>query len=297
MFKQKYIIVIRFSMLILAAYIFSPQNVYASMIDNHPTADTFISSGSLNKLQGYNDCIEGFVWEEVEGNDIMSAEESGVNKVRVHLYDYTGTELDVELTDEDGYFIFENLRPGLYNIKIIGTFGYRFNDMEPTTSHDPAREFESVASSSQCSTGESINTAMVLSADPSSLNATAVERIELFIEYQNSEPPAVKVSWTTSIEINLAGFYILRSNTGRHPDAIRINPNMIVGRGTGENIPVSYEYLDYSIRVRPNTVYSYWLSEKEISGSQIDHGPIHEKIIPAEIGGERNELFLPFITK
>jgi len=297
MFKQRYIIVIQFSILILLIHILRYQNVHASTENDQSTASTFISPESLNKLQGYSDCIEGLVWEETEGNNIMSAEEAGVDKVRVHLYDDTGTELDVELTDENGYFIFENLRPGLYNIKIIGKFGYSFNDMEPTTTNDPAQAFESVPSSSQCSADHPINTAMVVSNTPDNSNATAVERIELFIEYQNSEPPAVKVSWTTSIEINLAGFYILRSSTGRHPDAISITPNMIVGRGTGENIPVSYEFLDYGIRVRPNIVYSYWLSEEELSGSHIDHGPIHEKIIPAEMGGERQELFLPFIMK
>jgi len=83
---------------------------------------------------------------------------------------------------------------------------------------------------------------------------------------------------------------ILRSTTGKYEDAIKVNSNIILAKGSGE-----YEYYDTSIIPVENIFYSYWLSETELDGRSSDFGPIHSSIDIAEY--DIHGYFLPLVIK
>ncbi|MBL0389084.1 DUF11 domain-containing protein [Tumebacillus sp. ITR2] len=65
--------------------------------------------------------IGDFVWLDQNENGIQDASESGVNGVKVELYNEAGTKLAETLTGNDfggnpGYFLFPNLDPGKYSL-------------------------------------------------------------------------------------------------------------------------------------------------------------------------------------
>ena len=58
--------------------------------------------------------VGDFAWNDMNGNGLQDADEPGVEGVTVTLLDAEGTELDDTLTDEAGFYQFEELMPGEY---------------------------------------------------------------------------------------------------------------------------------------------------------------------------------------
>ncbi|MFZ1703205.1 MAG: SdrD B-like domain-containing protein, partial [Saprospiraceae bacterium] len=57
------------------------------------------------------------VWKDLNGNGIQEIGEPGIQKVIVRLQDCAGNTLKTALTDADGFYFFDNLLPGNYQIK------------------------------------------------------------------------------------------------------------------------------------------------------------------------------------
>ena len=74
--------------------------------------------------------IGDFVWEDLNENGIQDAGEPGVEGVVVHLMDCQGNILDEMLTDANGYYLFDMLTPGDYNIHFVLPAGYVFTGQD-----------------------------------------------------------------------------------------------------------------------------------------------------------------------
>ncbi|NJL59079.1 MAG: hypothetical protein HC887_04940 [Desulfobacteraceae bacterium] len=72
------------------------------------------SEGGGEPPVGTSCSISNFVWKDSNHNGIQDAGELGVPGVRVNLYAPDGSFLATTVTDENGYYIFDNLMPGTY---------------------------------------------------------------------------------------------------------------------------------------------------------------------------------------
>jgi len=73
-----------------------------------------------------------FVWEDMNGNGIQDASESGLNGIRVVLEDTSGAEIVSIFTstggpqNKPGYYQFGNLAPGIYQIRFVIPLLFKF---------------------------------------------------------------------------------------------------------------------------------------------------------------------------
>ena len=70
--------------------------------------------------------IGDYVWFDMNQNGVQDDGEAGVPGVTVHLTDCQGNVLDTMFTDENGYYLFDNLEPGNYAIHFVLPDGYVF---------------------------------------------------------------------------------------------------------------------------------------------------------------------------
>ena len=65
-------------------------------------------------------CIGDLVYYDCDGDGFFepNAGEYGIRNVRVLLLDYCGRVVDVQYTNSSGRYLFENLEPGCYSIKV-----------------------------------------------------------------------------------------------------------------------------------------------------------------------------------
>ena len=77
--------------------------------DYNPTIDAGISTPQGAGLGNY-------VWFDQNSNGIQDANEQGVGGVTVILYNEAGTPILSAITDQNGYYSFPNLAPGVYSV-------------------------------------------------------------------------------------------------------------------------------------------------------------------------------------
>jgi hypothetical protein len=85
--------------------------------------------------------------------------------------------------------------------------------------------------------------------------------------------PTIVIEWTTSSEIDTAGYNIYRSEVNRNGDE-RVNPELIPA-STDPLVGGEYEFEDQT--VLPGEDYRYYLEEVETNGQINRHGPISVK--------------------
>ncbi|HET6575913.1 MAG TPA: SdrD B-like domain-containing protein, partial [Fimbriiglobus sp.] len=121
-----------------AGYVFTAPDLAPDGKDSDADADgdtdavVLTSGGSdltrdagLYKLAGLGD----FVWDDLNGNGVRNAGETGIAGVGVTLSGTTGTGASVlttATTDADGYYQFGNLVPGSYSVSFKAPTGYVF---------------------------------------------------------------------------------------------------------------------------------------------------------------------------
>jgi hypothetical protein len=83
-----------------------------------------VGCGQGNLPEG-NGAITGRVYFDKNINESCEECECGIEKIQIRLYQDTcaGEELGAVITDEDGYFSFEKLKPGSYCV---------FSDLSPS---------------------------------------------------------------------------------------------------------------------------------------------------------------------
>ncbi|MDW8145714.1 MAG: hypothetical protein RMJ48_05365 [Roseiflexaceae bacterium] len=89
------------------------------------------------------------------------------------------------------------------------------------------------------------------------------------------EGGTLTVRWATVLELNTAGFRLLRSATGRIDDAIVVTPALIRARGSPGG-GATYEWRDPT--AQPDASYTYWLEEVETTGRVNRYGPATARV-------------------
>jgi hypothetical protein len=100
----------------------------------------------------------------------------------------------------------------------------------------------------------------------------------------------VRLSWTTSSEIGVQGFHVLRSATGRREDATQVTQALIAAAGSGAT-GASYSFTDAT--AAPDAAYSYWLQTVSSAGGTEDYGPISYR--PGLAAGTK--IYLPAVRR
>ena len=103
-------------------------------------------------------------------------------------------------------------------------------------------------------------------------------------------PAGVRLDWATATEFDNAGFYILRSSTGQLADAVRL-PGLIPGTGRGTHGGAVYSHVDAD--VQPGQVYTYWLVDVDLDGTET----IHPESAAVTVSAAPKQLFLPVVSR
>jgi hypothetical protein len=75
-----------------------------------------------------------FVWLDVDKDGLQDNDESGVANVQVNLLSTSGTQLSTTKTDNRGYYLFQNLLPGMYQVEFVLPTGYKRSPMDAVAS-------------------------------------------------------------------------------------------------------------------------------------------------------------------
>ncbi len=81
--------------------------------ENKTTVDAGIRPSSAGPAS-----LGDFVWHDINNNGLQDVGEMGIPDVWVGLYDNAGNFLQETITDANGLYLFQNLTPGTYKVKI-----------------------------------------------------------------------------------------------------------------------------------------------------------------------------------
>ncbi|HEU4322944.1 MAG TPA: SdrD B-like domain-containing protein, partial [Roseiflexaceae bacterium] len=269
------------------------------------------------------------VWNDPNNNGLIDAGESGVANVAMQLLDAGGAVVATTQTNAQGYYLFTNLLPGTYSVRIApsnfavggplvdyisstgnggGSGATNPGPYEPGSGggvddNDNGSGTANLAISGITSapttlalggtpTGEPATPGLTdPAADINSdvtidfgvfLNPTAIGLVSFTAVRDGSD---VKLSWTTSVEVDTAGFYLYRSADRTRANAVRITPSLLAARGDGGG--ATYSWTDTA----PLETGYYWLQEVEVEGATQDYGPVAVQ----QPGGSR--ILLPIIRR
>lgn len=79
----------------------------------------------------------------------------------------------------------------------------------------------------------------------------------------------VKVAWTTAMERDTWGYFVLRSTTDNRSDAVKVNAEIVVAKGANGG-GASYSVVDPAGGANNR----YWLQEIEVNGKANEYGPV-----------------------
>ncbi len=99
-----------------------PAYVGSIQVGYRPYAYSDFLGTVLQELAALGD----FVWYDTNGNGIQDDGEPGIPGVTVILYDCEGNELATTTTDDTGYYLFDGLVTGCYEVKFVLPQGYVF---------------------------------------------------------------------------------------------------------------------------------------------------------------------------
>lgn len=120
----------------------------ASIAENYPTSnfgfigDLFVGWPSVTDLEKQAlirfelpvlpepASLGDFVWYDTDEDGIQDAGEAGIPDVTVHLMDCFGSVLASTTTDASGYYLFDNLMPGDYNVHFEAPLGFVFSPQD-----------------------------------------------------------------------------------------------------------------------------------------------------------------------
>ncbi len=103
---------------------FSPANATSDDLDSDGpiTAPITLAAGATNNTidQGFYKLarLGDFVWNDRNGNGRQSSDEPGIANAQVKLL-RDDVVIDTKVTDSTGFYLFENIQPGVYNVEFI----------------------------------------------------------------------------------------------------------------------------------------------------------------------------------
>lgn len=223
-----------------------------------------------NVEQQERSCIAGYVWLDGNRNGMRDPIEKGVDKVLVKIYDFAGRQSGTDITDSSGYFIFSDLPYGQYHVEFIQPAGFEFPE---DTSNE---EGWTLVNTMDCEENSEYETPLVTTAS----SGPTIIALETFVAEPNYiDIPTIEIEWTTSSEIDTAGFYLYRTiNNGYREEAVRVTPQIVSALGDPQQGHNLYAFTDTNYFPEVGSfIYTYWLVEEETTGNLNEYGPIHVK--------------------
>jgi hypothetical protein len=100
------------------------------IVVQQPTAGQILPNGQGDFNFDIIDCrpsaLGDFVWSDSNNNGLQDLGELGVPNVEVRLTDCSAAILEIQLTDGNGLYFFNNLLPGSYKVKVVAPIGADF---------------------------------------------------------------------------------------------------------------------------------------------------------------------------
>lgn len=254
------------------------------------------------------------VWLDINSNGVQDPGETPLVGVRVELW-LNGTLVGFTTTDANGTYYFRGLTPGTVNPNNSNLSGYEVRIPNITGSGQQsaltgltlttALNDGSPNGASRDSNGTASGNNAVYPipfgnlARAGSNNHTYDFGFYRFtpsavvLEYFNAvrEGGGVTLRWATAMELDTAGFHILRSSTGLLEDARVVTPALIRAQGRA-NSGASYEWVDTSAVA--GVAYTYWLEELETTGRLNRYGPA---LAPLQPAAGIHRVMLPLLTR
>ena len=206
-----------------ATYIFTTQNAGVNdAIDSDPNTVTGITQ-TVTIISGENNptvdagivlpaSIGNYVWDDVDGNGIQDAGETGLNNVVVISYDAAGNEIVRDTTDASGNYSFIDLLPGTYTIEVVPPSGY--------TVSNPNQGTDSTTDSNISTTTNTSNSiVLVQGQNDSTIDAGLhIATLPVRLVTFNAAPQGnqVNVTWKVANEINVNRYEVFFSKDGRN---------------------------------------------------------------------------------
>lgn len=226
-----------------------------------------ITGGSsiLTKNFGYTPpvprSVSGSIWKDTDGDGIIDASETGLGNVTIDLMQ--GVSVIFSTTSAaNGTYSFNNLVSGTYTVKITDTNGVlsglttTYEKTEGTTSPFNSQETVDLSGGNQTGINFGYNNptpTLVILSD--------------FRAYNDNS--RVRVEWTTSSEIDTAGFFLFRldESTGRYRQINRnLLPALLNSHQGGD-----YSLIDNGASLEKGNTYV--LVEIEGKGAKNSYGP------------------------
>jgi len=85
--------------------------------------------------------INGTIWHDLNANGVEEGEEPGLPYITVELFDRDADSFGTTLTDVNGVWIFDEMPPGTYHVKIIQSDDYRISP-KPDLAADDSSDFD-----------------------------------------------------------------------------------------------------------------------------------------------------------
>ncbi len=253
----------------------------------------------------------------IANNGIIDGAELGVSGVLVRLLDADCNPVlgpdgqpRSTRTDENGFYLFDNLTPGQY-VVYIDPVNFQpggplagFNSSD-TTETNPNRDgdindnginvgtpaidgvysgiIELIYNSEPTNevdenNGDAANNSSNLTIDFGFYQAKAAAVISQLLATLRADGNTIIVRWRTAVEVDTFGFHIYAGGSNRFVSARQLTSVMILSQGSqgGEyvvEIPTGRVDATLGTGIDPAALH-IWLVETEDSGNEIEHGPV-----------------------
>ncbi|MBN2001577.1 DUF11 domain-containing protein [candidate division KSB1 bacterium] len=196
------------------------------------------------------------IWFDTNSNGYPDPEETGIEGVVIYLVDVNGDTLDAQTSNAMGYYLFQDVPPGVYVLLIDQTTLPQLPDMVLVATGNP-NPTVLVQGGDELLYMDFGYTYDLVPVELSSFTAQAV-------------PGKITLLWTTQSETENLGFYVLRSN---NVNGIfkKLNKTLIEGAGNSVR-ERNYSFEDTEIQ--SGEMYYYLLHAVDYAGKIEAHGPI-----------------------
>lgn len=225
--------------------------------------------------------IGDFVWFEEEPNgQYEEGKDTPLEGIEVKLIDISGDRVLSTTTDENGFYLFDNLRPGFYIVEFAPQEDFDFVPSNIGNDNSDSDVTDFLTGRTNILILASGQHRRDVDAGYTDLAALPIELLS-FTGYHAKSIRANTLEWSTAMEINSKGFVLqkLNESTGLYTDIYEEDSagNSVIQR--------DYSYNDFDIK--PGKTYYYRLIHQDLDGTRSEYGPV--KIV---VAGDKGSVAL-----